>query len=103
MLIGYRKIPLTCPLPPFRDNFLVMFVTQIVAFGLFIQLGGRLDAWLLRKPWYLPLVPLAMAAAAWWNRQRIAQARLDGELDETLVFENIAPVAVTRLDLFDGS
>lgn len=102
MLIGYRKIPLTCPLPPFRENFLVMFVTQIVAFGLFIQLGGRLDAWLLRKPWYFPLVPLAMAAAAWWNRLRIAQARLDGELDETLVFENIAPVAVTRLDLFDA-
>ena len=32
----------------------------------------------------------------------LAQARADGELDETLVFENAAPAPVTRLDLFDG-
>jgi hypothetical protein len=102
MLTGYRKIPLTCPLPPFGDKFLPLCVIQIVAFALFVQLGGRLDGWLLRKPWYFPVVPLTMAAAVWWNRQRIAQARVDGELDETLVFENAAPVAVTRLDLFDG-
>jgi hypothetical protein len=102
LLSGYRKIPLTCPLPPFGDNFLVLVVIQVVAFALFVQFGGWLDAWLMRRPWYFPLVPLAMAAAVWWNRQRIAQARVDGELDETLVFENAAPVAVTRLDLFDG-
>jgi hypothetical protein len=102
MLTGYRKIPLTCPLPPFRDNFLALCVIQITAFALFIQLGGRLDVWLLRNPWYFPLVPLAMAAAFRWNQRRLAQAREDGELDETLVFENEAPVAVTRLDLFDA-
>jgi hypothetical protein len=103
MLTGYRKIPLTCPLPPFRDNFLALCVIQITAFALFIQFGGRLDVWLLRNPWYFPLVPLAMAAAFWWNQRRLAQAREDGELEETLLFENEAPVAVTRLDLFDAS
>ena len=40
---------------------------QVVAFALFVQLGGGLDAWLLRRPWYFPLLPLAMAAAVWWN------------------------------------
>ena len=41
-----------------------------------------------------------MMGAAWlWNRKRIEQARVDGELEETLVFENTAPVAVQRLDL----
>ena len=40
LLAGYRKIPLTCPLPPFGDNFLVLVVIQIVAFALFVQLGG---------------------------------------------------------------
>ncbi|HEX3876114.1 MAG TPA: hypothetical protein VHW24_03955 [Bryobacteraceae bacterium] len=99
MLAGYRKIPLTCPMPPFGSNFLVLIVIQIVAFALFMQLGARLDSWFLEKPWYLPLLPLAMAAAVWWNRRRIAQAREDGELDETLVFENVGPVAITRLDL----
>ncbi len=76
---------------------------QIVAFALFVQLGGRLDAWLLGKPWYFPLVPAEMAAAFIWNRQRLAQAREDGELDDALLFENVAPVIeVQRLDLFDG-
>ena len=48
LLAGYRKIPLTCPLPGFGDNFLVLCVIQIVAFALFTQLGGKLDVWLLR-------------------------------------------------------
>lgn len=102
MLIGYRKIPLTCPLPPFGDDFLVRVVIQIVAFGMFMQLGAHLDAWILRHPLGLPLLPAAMAAAWWWNKNRIAQAREDGELEETVLFENAAPVAVTRLDLFEG-
>ncbi len=99
LLAGYRKIPLTCPLPPFGDSFLVLVVVQIVAFALFVQLGARLDAWLLRNPWYFPLLPLAMAAIFVWNQRRIAQAREDGELEDTLLFENAAPVAVQRLDL----
>ncbi len=99
LLAGYRKIPLTCPLPPFGDDFLARCVIQIVAFALFTQLGARLDEWLLRNPWYVPLVPMAMVGVWLWNRRRIAQARQDGELDEALLFENAAPVAVQRLDL----
>lgn len=99
LLAGYRKIPLTCPLPPFGDNFLALLVVHIVSFALFIQLGGQLDAWMLRHPLYFPLIPLAMAAVFLWNQRRIAQARVDGELEETLLFENAAPVAVQRLDL----
>ncbi len=99
MLAGYRKIPATCPMPPFGDNFLAICVLQIVAFALFMELGGRLDEWLLQKPWYFPVVPAAMAAAFWWNRERIAQERKNGELEETLLFENSIPVEVTRLDL----
>jgi hypothetical protein len=99
LLTGYRKIPLTCPLPPFGDNFLAICILYIVAFALFIQLGGRLDSWILRNPLYLPLVPAAMWGALQWNRRRLARARAEGELDESLLFENAAPVAVTRLDL----
>lgn len=99
LLAGYRKIPLTCPLPPFGDDFLARIVVQIVAFGLFVDLGARLDAWILAAVWRFAIIPSAMAAAWFWNRRRIAQARDDGELEEELLFENAAPVAVTRLDL----
>ena len=45
---------------------------------------------------------LAMAAAWFWNRRRIAEAREAGELDESLTFENIQSPVVERLDLFDS-
>jgi hypothetical protein len=99
LLAGYRKIPLTCPLPAFGDNFLALCVIQIVAFALFTQMGARLDEWLLRNPWWFVLLPAAMAGTWLWNERRIAQARVDGELEEWLVFENAAPVTVQRLDL----
>ena len=103
MLAGYRKIPLTCPMPPFGANFLALIVLQIVAFGMFTVLGGSLDSWVLENPLRFAAIPVGMFAAALWNRRRLAQAREDGELEEKLVFENAAPVVVTRLDLFDGS
>ncbi len=99
LLAGYRKIPATCPMPPFGDNFLAIIVIQIVAFALFMELGARLDDWLLQRPWYFPVVPAVMAAALLWNRQRIVQERENGELEETLLFENALPVEVQRLDL----
>jgi hypothetical protein len=102
LLAGYRKIPLTCPMPPFGANFLALIVLQIVAFGMFTVIGGSLDFWVLESPLRFLAIPAAMFAASLWNRRRIAQAREDGELEERLVFENIAPVVVTRLDLFDG-
>jgi len=102
LLAGYRKIPLTCPMPGFRDNLLALCVIQIVGFSLFTQLGARLELWMLSHPSNFLLVPLAMAGAWFWNRRRIAEAREAGELEESLTFENIQPPVVERLDLFDA-
>jgi hypothetical protein len=102
LLAGYRKIPLTCPMPGFRDNLLALCVIQVVGFALFTQFGASLEQWMFLQPWRFLLVPLAMAAAWFWNRRRIAQAREAGELDESLTFEDIQAPVVERLDLFDA-
>jgi hypothetical protein len=102
LLAGYRKIPLTCPMPGFRDNFLALCVIQIVGFELFTQLGASLEWWMFSHPWCFPLVPVAMAGAWFWNRRRIAEAREAGELEESLTFENAQAPVVERLDLFDA-
>ena len=102
LLTGYRKIPLTCPMPGFRDNLLALCFIQIVGFALFTQFGASVEWWMFSHPWYFLLVPLAMVSAWLWNLHRIAEAREAGELEDSLTFENIQAPVVERLDLFDA-
>jgi hypothetical protein len=99
LLVGYRKMPLTCPMPGFRDNFLMLCLVQFVGFTIFTRAGAAAEQWMWSAPWRFALVPAAMWDAWWWNRRRLAEAREAGELEEGLTFENTVVRAVTRLDL----
>lgn len=96
---GYRKVPLTCPMPGFRDNFLMLCLILFVGFEFFTRAGDNLERWMWDQPWRFVLLPLAMAAAWQWNRRRLAEAREAGELEEGITFENSVARVVTRLDL----
>lgn len=98
-LAGYRKIPLTCPIPGFRDRLLVVCLAQILGFMFFTHAGASMELWMLAAPPRFLLVPLGMAGAWSWNRRRLRQARDAGELEEGLTFENIHVPAVERLNL----
>ena len=98
-LAGYRKIPLTCPTPGFRDHLLVLCLLQFLGFELFTRAGFGLEQWMLGAPWRFLPVPLAMFGAWYWNRQRLREAREAGELEEGLTFENVQVQAVERLNL----
>jgi hypothetical protein len=99
LLAGYRKLPCTCPMPGFRDNFLMLCLLQLVGFAAFTRLGAAVEHWMWAAPWRFALLPLAMYAAWHGNRRRLADAREAGELEEGLMFENPVVRAVTRLDL----
>jgi hypothetical protein len=103
LLSGYRKLPLTCPVPGFRDNFLVLCLAQFLGFEIFTHGGAMLESWMAPQPWRLALLPAAMALAWRWNQSRLATAREEGELEEGLTFENAAAAALVRLDLTDAS
>jgi hypothetical protein len=98
-LAGYRKIPLTCPTPGFRDHLLMLCLVQFLGFELFTRAGFAVEEWMLAAPWRLLLVPLAMLGAWYWNRSRLRDAREAGELQEGLTFENVHTPAVERLNL----
>ena len=98
-LAGYRKIPLTCPTPGFRDRLPMLCLVQFLGFEFFTRAGFALEQWMLNAPWRLPLVPAAMLAAWYWNRRRLDDAREAGELEEGLTFENVQVQAVERLNL----
>jgi hypothetical protein len=101
-LAGYRKLPLTCPMPGFRENFFMLCIVQLLGFELFTRAGASIETWIWRAPWRFGLVPVAMAAAWKWNQRRLAEAREAGELDEGLTFENDVVTTVERLDLSDA-
>jgi hypothetical protein len=103
LLASYRKIPFTCPLPGFRDNFLMLCLVQFLGFELFTRAGAAVQRWILADPVRFLLVPAAIAAAWMWNVRRLDDARQAGELEEGLTFENVTATVVERLDLFDAS
>jgi hypothetical protein len=99
LLAGYRKFPLTCPLPGFRDNFLMICLIQFVGYEFFTRAGTGLDAWMWKEPWRYALLPAAMYGAWKWNLNRLAEAREAGELEEGLTFENPVISVVHSFDL----
>ena len=103
LLAGYRKLPLTCPMPGFRDNFLMLCLLQFVGYEFFTRAGASLDAWMWREPWRYALLPAAMLALWKWNQGRLHEARENGELEEGLTFENTAVTAVQLFDLRDAT
>jgi hypothetical protein len=98
-LAGYRKIPLTCPMPGFRDHLLMLCLVQFLGFEVFTRGGPAMEQWMLETPWRFLLLPATMAGAWEWNRRRLRDAREAGELEEGLTFENAPIPAVERLNL----
>jgi hypothetical protein len=98
-LAGYRKIPLTCPTPGFRDRLPMLCLVQFLGFELFTRGGAAMELWMLAAPLRFLLLPLAMLGAWLWNRRRLRDAREAGELEEGLTFENVRIPAVERLNL----
>jgi hypothetical protein len=99
LLEGYRKMPLACPMPGFRDNLPTLFLLYLVGFELFTQAGAALGAWMVDAPLRLLLLPAVMLIARQGNLRRRNEAREAGELHEGLIFESLPPPAVERLDL----
>jgi hypothetical protein len=103
LLAGYRKLPLTCPLPGFRDNFLMLCLIQFVGYVFFTRAGAVLETWMSLQPWRYALIPAAMYTIWKWNQGRLAEARENGELEEGLTFENAAVTTVQLFDLRDAT
>ena len=99
LLSGYRKVPLTCPMPGFRDNLLMLCLVQFLGFELFTRAGAFLEQSMFLAPPLFLLVPITMFVAWKWNQRRLREARENGELEEGLVFESERLPAVERLNL----
>src|SRR5262249_2022404 len=101
LLASYRKFALGCPLPGFRDNFLMLCLLQLFGLIFFMMAGAAMERPMFEHSPLFLAIPVRVLAAHLWNRRRLADARQAGELEEGLVFEAAAVRAVTLLNI-DG-
>ncbi len=100
LLAGYRKIPLTCSLPPLRNRILMPLVLYGFGFLIFTWAGAAAENWMFRRPSRFLLVPAAMAAAWLWNKHRSEESE---DRNPSLTFEDLPPPALETLHLLDGA
>ena len=101
LLAGYRKIPCTSPTPAFRENLPLRCFLLLFGLVAFARLGAGLERWVLIEPVRFLPIPAVMAAAYFWNRGRLRDAREAGEIEEGLSFESDVSPAIQRLRLLD--
>ncbi len=102
LLARYRKVPLACPVPAFRENLILVCLVQFLGFQVFTRLGSAIERWMFGQPLLFLLLPAIMLGVWLWNGRRLHEAREAGELEAGLTFENCERPAVERLKLFDS-
>jgi len=102
LLSGYRKVPLTCPVPGVQQSFLVLCITQFLAFEAFTQIGAVLERWGFDNPLRFIWLAAAMLAAWAWRRRRQRHALEAGEAELGITFDSAPPPDVVRLNILSG-
>ncbi len=100
LLLRFRKIPFTCSYPPFRDSAVVLAMSYVLGFFVFVVLTSNLEHWGLSNP-ILMASSIATVLLSWYVLSRIHQG---GEgIDEELIFEETATASFELLDLERGA
>jgi hypothetical protein len=100
LLLRFRKIPFTCSYPPFRDSAVVLALSYVLGFFVFVVLTSNLEHWGLENPMMTPAL-FASVLLAWYAVSRIHHG--DMQIDKELIFEENAPASFELLDLGRGS
>jgi hypothetical protein len=100
LLLRSRKIPFTCSYPPFRDSAVVLAMSYVLGFFVFVVLTSNLEHWGLSNP-ILMASSIATVLLSWYVLSRIHQG--GEEIDEELIFEETATASFELLDLERGA
>jgi hypothetical protein len=100
LLVRFRKVPFTCSYPPFRDSAVVLVLTCVLGFFVFVVLTSNLEQWALLSP--VPIVLFAVVPSVGWYALSRWRAEIL-EIDKELTFENSATGGFELLDLRHGS
>jgi hypothetical protein len=102
LLFRFRKVPFTCSYPPFRDSAVVLALSYVLGFFLFVELTSNLEQWGLSNPILMALL-VAIVLIAWYVLWQFRKTVEEIDIDKELIFEENAPATFELLDLRRGS
>jgi hypothetical protein len=100
LLRNFRKIPFTCSYPPFGQSSVLLALFYVMGFFAFVSLISHLEHWALPSLVGTVVLIAAMAVGC------IVAPRVghdEENVEDTLLFDEHAPVAFDLLDLRKGS
>jgi hypothetical protein len=97
VLLEFRKIPFTCPVPPFRINAIVSALIYLFGFLAFSTFTANLESTAFEYPFpFAYFIPILLAM--WWLGLYLWR-KYFGNFDRQITFEEIPRSGVELLDL----
>jgi hypothetical protein len=100
LLIRFRKIPFTCPYPPFRDSAVVLGISYFLGFFVYVIMTAQLEYWAMLSPmvgcWLILIL-----AGSWYVLSRLREDIPD--IDKEVTFDESVAASFELLDLGRGS
>ena len=100
VLLRFCKIPFTCSYPAFRPSAVVLVLSYVLGFLVFVVLTSNLESWALVQP--VLIVPFLAATLIAWRVLSRLQKGVQ-EIDKELIFEDTATVEFELLNLSRGT
>jgi hypothetical protein len=96
LLVGFRKIPFTCPLPKFKSHVIVSVLLLVLGYFAFTSVTATVESWALVDPlWFVLFAPVVMGVSVALYRWRRGMA----ENDRRILFEEQSVTVVEVLNL----
>jgi hypothetical protein len=100
LLLRFRKVPFTCSYPPFRESAVVVVLSYVLGFFVFVVFTSNLEHWALLSP-ALMVFFFAVPFGAWYVLSSIREDI--PEIDRELIFEEVPSAGFELLDLERGT
>jgi hypothetical protein len=100
LLLRFRKVPFTCSYPPFRDSAVVLAMSYVLGFFVFVVLTSNLEHWAFSNP-ALMASSIGAVLLSWYVLSRIHRGA-EG-IDKELIFGETATAPFEVLDLERGT
>jgi hypothetical protein len=100
LLIRFRKIPFTCPYPPFRDSAVVLGISYFLGFFVYVIMTAQLEYWALLSP-MVGFCLILILAGSWYVLSRLREDIPD--IDREVTFDESVAASFELLDLGRGS